>query len=91
MRLVGDAAAGVVADLAGLQPGLQTGGEVAGGSVVAGDHDRGTGRVAVDQRGDQVGPQRLGDEGLATVGGERPGLRIVVGVGEEGAEHRAGL
>ena len=88
VRLVVDAAARVVADDAGVQPGPQPGGEVARGAVIAGHHDRRLRRVAVQQRGDQVGPQRLGDERLAALAQKRGGLRIIIGVGEEGGEHQ---
>ena len=88
MRLVGDAAAGVVADAAGRQPGLQAGRQIPRRPVVAGDHDRRSGGVAVQQRRDQIRPQRLGYERLAAVARQRSGLRIVVGMGEEGAEHQ---
>ena len=55
VRLVGDAAARVVADGPRREPGAQVGGEVARRAVVAGDDDRRpVGRGPVEQRRDQV-------------------------------------
>ena len=62
-------------------------GEVAGGAVIAGDDDRGPGRLALQERRDEVRAQRLRDERAAAVALERGGLRIVIGMREEGAEH----
>ena len=87
MRLVGDAAARVVADGPRLEPASEPGGQVPGGAVVAGDDDRGRRRIAVEQRGQQVWPQRLGHERAPATVRERGGLRVVVGMGEERAEH----
>ncbi len=80
MRLVGDAAARVIADGARLEPGFQRSRQVARGAVIAGDDDRRLCRLAVEQRGEQVGPQGLRDERAAAVAGERCGLRVLVGV-----------
>ena len=87
VRLVGDAAAGVIADGARLEPGSQARGEVARGAVVAGDDDRRVVRIAVQEGGDQVRAQCLGDEATTALARERVGLRVVVCMGEKGAEH----
>ena len=57
VRLVGDAAARVVADRARRQPGAQVGGEIARGAVVADDDQRGPLGVLVGERGDDEGAQ----------------------------------
>ncbi|HEX3763164.1 MAG TPA: hypothetical protein VHW23_30935, partial [Kofleriaceae bacterium] len=66
MRLVGDAAARVIADGARLKPRSQARRQIARGAVIACHDNRRMVRVAVKQRGDQIGPQRLGDERAAT-------------------------
>ncbi len=90
VRLVGDAAARVEAHGPRAQPGAQVGGEVARGAVVAGHHDRRAAHVAVGQRGQQERPQRLRDERRAALVGEPRGGRIVLEMGEEGAERHGG-
>ena len=63
MRLVAHAARRVEAHRARREEGLQVGGEVARGAVVAGDDQRGALGIRVDQRREQVGPQARGHEG----------------------------
>jgi hypothetical protein len=87
VRLIGDSAAGVVADGSRFEPGSQTRGEVARGTVVARHDDRRVVRIAIQQGGDQVRPQCLGDEAATAVARERVGLDVVIGVGEKRAEH----
>jgi hypothetical protein len=86
VRLVGDAAARVVAHRARLEPGAQVLREVACGAVVAGDDDGRAADVAVRQRGDHVRAQRLRDERRAALVGELGGGGIVLEVVEERAE-----
>ena len=72
VRLVGDAAAGIEAHAARLEPRAQVGGEVAGLAVVARHHERrAVGMRALGQRRDQVGPHRLRHERTAAIGDER--------------------
>ena len=86
VRLVGDAAARVVADGAGLEPGAQVLREVARGAVVAGHDDGRAPHVAVRQRGDHVRAQRLRDERRAALVRQLGGGRIVLEMVEERAE-----
>ena len=77
VRLVGDAAAGVEAHRARLEPGAQVGGEVAGLAVVARHHERrAVGMRALGERRDEVGPHRLRHERTAAIGDE--GCTVVV-------------
>ena len=46
--------------------------------VVAGDDDRGAAAITVEQRRDQVRPQRLGDECATALARQRAGLGVVV-------------
>ena len=87
MRLVGHATARVVADRPRLEPRPKPGREVAGGPIVAGDDDRGLAGIAVQERGDQVRPERLRDERPPAVAGEQACLLVVVCMGEEDSEH----
>ena len=77
MRLVGDAAARVVADRARRQPGAQVGGEIARGAIVADDDQRGALGVLVGERGDDERAQREADERGPALVGEADGRRIV--------------
>jgi hypothetical protein len=86
--LVGDTATGVVPHRPRLQPRAQPGGELPGGAVIAGDHDRRAVGVTVQERSDEKRAQRLRHERLAAVASQRGGLRIVVGMGKKGTEHR---
>ena len=89
MRLVGDAAARVVADLARREPRAQAGGEVTRGAVVAGDDDRrgsaGRGRQRRDQERRAATARRTRGRRPARASG---GLRIVVRVVQQAREHR---
>ena len=87
MRLIGDAAARVVADGPGVKPGFQSTGQISGRAIVAGDDDRRRTGITVEQSSEQVGPQRLRDECATAVAGQRGGLRIFIGVEEKAAEH----
>ena len=80
VRLVGDASARVVTDGPGLQPGAEPRREIASGPVVPRDDDRRALGVAVEQRRNQVRPQRLGDERSTAVGREPCYLRFVIGM-----------
>ena len=80
MGLVGDAAAGVVANCARLKPSPQGRREVARRAVIAGDDDRRPVVLVVEQRRNEIRPQRLRDERAAAVALQRGGLRIVIGV-----------
>ena len=86
VRLVGDAAARVEAHGPRAQPGAQVGRQVARRAVVAGHHDRRAAHVAVGQRGQQVRPQRLRDEGGAALVGQLRGRGVVLEMGEEVAK-----
>ena len=90
MRFIGDAARWVEADRAGVQPGPQVGGEVAGAAVVAGHHDHRLVRRGVRERRDQVRAQGRGDERASALARERGGGGIVGGVGEEGSQWHVG-
>ncbi len=87
VRLVRDAATRVVAHDPRLEPRPQRRRQIPGRTVITRNHDRGALRPAVEQRRDEVRPQRLRDERVAPVALERGGLRIVIGMGEERAEH----
>ena len=91
VRLVGDAAARVVAHGPRLQPGAQVLREVARRAVVAGHHDGRPPDVAVGQRGDHVRPQRLRDERRAALVGELRRRGVVVDVLEERPEGQSPL
>ena len=86
VRLVGDAAARVVADGAGLEPGAEVLREVAGGAVVAGHDDGRAPHVAVGERRDHVRAQRLRDERRPALVRQLGGGRIVLEMVEERAE-----
>ena len=90
MRLVGDAARGVVAHGPGRQPRAQVGGQVAGGAVVGGDDEDGGVGLGLGQRRDQVRAQGGGHERAAAVAGQRGGGGVVESGLEEGAESHAG-
>jgi hypothetical protein len=94
VRLVGDAARGVVADRPRVQPGGEVAGQVAGRAVVGRDDD---GRAvvarrpghAVEQGGEQERPQRAGAEGVTAGAGELDGRLVAGDVGQQVAErHR---
>ena len=87
MRLIRDAAAGVIADGSGIEPCPEPRRQVSRGPVVARDDDGRLVRIAVEQGGDQVRTQRLRDECAAAVACQRGGLLVVVCMGEKGAEH----
>ena len=74
-----------------MQPGAQVGREVARLAVVAGDDDRRTARGErvvdpVEQRRDEVRPQRRRDERATAVAGERDAARVMGELAEEGAQ-----
>ena len=91
VRLVAHPSRRVEAHRTGGEKGPQVGGQVAGGAIVAGHHQRRALGVAVDQRGEQVGPQAGRDErplGLAPRGvGEGEDRAVLAGVGEKRAKH----
>ena len=88
VRLVGDAAARVVADRPRGQPGLQVQREIARRAVVA-DHDqRRAPSVLVGERGDDERPQRLADERGAALVGQLGRSGVVLEMVEEGAQQR---
>ena len=84
--LVGDAAAGVEPHRPRAQPRPQVGREVAGRAVVAGHDDGGAAHVAVGDRRDQEGTQRLRDERARPGMIERGSVGMVLEMAEEGAE-----
>ena len=86
VRLVGDAAARVVADRPRRQPRLQVGGEIARGAVVADDDERRPPRVLVGERGDDERPQRLADERGPALVGQLGGGGVVLEVVRKAAE-----
>ena len=91
MRLVGHAARGVEAHPPRCQPGAQVGREVAGGAIVAHDHQRGPqalGPAHVGQRGQQVGAQRARHEGVTALLGERERGGILLDEPEQRAQGR---
>ena len=78
VRLVGDAAARIEADGPRRSHVRRSRGEVARLAVVAGDDEQRLGGILLCQRGDDVGLQRLRDERVAALAGERaswPGRR----------------
>ncbi len=75
VRLVAHAARRVEAHRPRRQEGPQVGGEVAGGAVVAGDHQRRAVGLGVEQRGEQVGAQARGHEGALRLLARRVGER----------------
>ena len=91
VRLVGDAAARVVADRPRSQPGPQVLREVARGAVVAGDDHGGPPHVAIGQRGDHERAQRLRHERRPALVGELRRRGVVLDVTEEGAEGQSPL
>ncbi len=90
VRLVRDAAARVEAHAPRREPGSEVGREVARVAVVAGDDEERLPGILVRERRDHVGLERGADERTAAPAGEGGGLRVVGGVGEEGAEHGSG-
>ena len=88
VRLVGDAAARVVAHGARAQPRAQVLREVTRRAVVARDHDGRAPHVAIGQRGDHERPQRLRDERRAALVGQLRGRGIVLEMVEEAAERQ---
>ena len=97
VRFVADAARRVEAHDARAEEGLEVGGEVARGAVVARHYERRLVRARVEQRGEQVRAKAGRYEGpLASVPTVRRGigelldLGVLVGVGEERAKrHRS--
>ena len=91
VRLVGDAAARVVADGPRAQPCAQVLREVARRAVVARHHDGRPPHVTVGQRGDHERAQRLRDERRPALVGELHRRGIVVDVLEERPEGQSPL
>ena len=91
MGLIAHAARGIEANTARAEEGLQVGGQVARGAIVAGHHEHGPLGLAVDQRGEQVGPHARGHECALTAAaggfGERPYGGVVLCICEEAPEH----
>ncbi len=74
-----------------MQPGAQVGREILRLAIVTGDDDRRAPRGervvdAVQQRGDEVGPQCGRDERAAAVAGERDTARVMGELAQEGAQ-----
>jgi hypothetical protein len=91
MRLVGDAAARVVAHGARLEPGAQVDREVARRAIVARHHDGRPPSVPVGHCGDHERAQRLRDECRPALDSELHRRRVVVDVLEERPEGQSPL
>jgi hypothetical protein len=76
VRLIAGPARGVVADAPRRQVGAEGAGEVAGADVVGGDDQRraiGERLLAVEQRREQIGPDRPGSAQVDRLAGADPG------------------
>ncbi len=87
MGLIGDSPARVVAHRPRREPGPEREREIAGGAVVAGDHDRGGPALLVEQRREHVRPQRLRHEHAPALLGEPRKVLGVLCLGEQRSQH----